>query len=184
VGEDANTFIPRWCDSLRKLDRAVVFLDPYGMQVRWSTIEAIANTQKIDLWLLFPLGQAVMRLLTRHEPPPEAWQERLTAIFGTDTWLTEFYRTVSRPTLFGDEVAIERNAEYPEVLKWFVQERLKPIFAEVLESPFVLKNSRNTPLYALCFAATNRKGAPVAVKIARDLSEKLTREQPHFHRVD
>ena len=34
--------------------RAVLFLDPYGMQVEWETIEAIAGTKAIDLWLLFP----------------------------------------------------------------------------------------------------------------------------------
>jgi len=32
--------------------RAVVFLDPYGMQVDWTTIEAIAATKAIDLWSL------------------------------------------------------------------------------------------------------------------------------------
>ena len=31
--------------------RAVLFLDPYGMQVEWTTIEAIARTGAIDLWL-------------------------------------------------------------------------------------------------------------------------------------
>jgi hypothetical protein len=34
----------------------VLFLDPYGMQVDWTTIEAIARTKAIDLRVLFPLG--------------------------------------------------------------------------------------------------------------------------------
>ncbi len=42
----------------------MVFLDPYGMQVEWSTIEALAATKAIDLWYLFPLGVGVARLLT------------------------------------------------------------------------------------------------------------------------
>ena len=33
-----------------------LFLDPYGMQVEWATIESIAHTQAIDLWLLFSAG--------------------------------------------------------------------------------------------------------------------------------
>ena len=38
---------------------AVVFLDPYGMQVDWETIVKLGRTEAVDLWLLFPLGQRV-----------------------------------------------------------------------------------------------------------------------------
>lgn len=43
---------------------------------------------------------------------------------------------------------------------------LKQVFAGVAEVPGVLWNSSNNPLYLLCFAAGNEKGAPIAVKIA------------------
>ena len=35
--------------------------------------------------------------------------------------------------------------------------------------PGVLRNSSNNPLYLLCFAAGNDKGAPIAVKIANHI---------------
>jgi three-Cys-motif partner protein len=61
---DANTVLKDWCHRTDwQRNRAVVFLDPYGMAVEWSTIREIANTKAIDLWILFPLGQAVNRLL-------------------------------------------------------------------------------------------------------------------------
>jgi hypothetical protein len=47
--------------------------------------------------------------------------------------------------------------------------RLKTIFAKVAENPLPLRNSTNTPLYLLCFAAGNPKGATTAVKIAQDI---------------
>jgi three-Cys-motif partner protein len=54
---DANSVLKAWCQERNwKKERAVVFLDPYGMQVEWSTIEALAATKAIDLWYLFPLG--------------------------------------------------------------------------------------------------------------------------------
>ena len=37
--------------------RALIFLDPFGMQVAWTTIEAVAKTKAIDLWVLFPLDE-------------------------------------------------------------------------------------------------------------------------------
>jgi three-Cys-motif partner protein len=40
---DANLVVPEWCGSLRSNDRALVFLDPYGMQVDWTTVEAIGS---------------------------------------------------------------------------------------------------------------------------------------------
>ena len=60
-----------------------MFLDPYGMQVRWDTIEAIAETKAIDLWLLFPLGVAVNRMLKNDGNINESWAEKLDIIFGT-----------------------------------------------------------------------------------------------------
>jgi three-Cys-motif partner protein len=62
VNQNANTYLIDWCQRMKPMDRAVIFLDPYGMQVEWSLLEAIARTKKIDLWLLFPLGIAVSRL--------------------------------------------------------------------------------------------------------------------------
>jgi three-Cys-motif partner protein len=36
--------------------RAVMFLDPYGMEVEWETLQAIAKTEAIDVWYLFSLS--------------------------------------------------------------------------------------------------------------------------------
>ena len=47
---DANEEIQALCGKDWSSHRAVWFLDPYGMQVEWRTIEAIAGTKAIDLW--------------------------------------------------------------------------------------------------------------------------------------
>jgi len=47
---DANEQIRELCTSTSwQSRRAVLFLDPYGMQVEWETIEAIAQTKAIDM---------------------------------------------------------------------------------------------------------------------------------------
>ena len=48
VNGDANNELPRFCSRLQKLDRAVVFLDPFATEVAWETVEVIAQTEKID----------------------------------------------------------------------------------------------------------------------------------------
>ena len=60
-----------------KNNRAVLFLDPYGMQVTWDTIKAIAATNAIDLWILFPLGIGVNRMTPRRGKISDAWRKKL-----------------------------------------------------------------------------------------------------------
>lgn len=163
---DANTFLQSWCSQMNwEKNRAIVFLDPYGMSVEWATIEAVAKTKAIDLWLLFPLGQAVNRLLTRNHPPEGAWANKLTRFFGTEDWKTEFYRPRQQTTLFSTEETLQKEANFESIGKFFVK-RLESVFAKVSPNPLTLYNSRNVPIYLLCFAASNPKGAPTAVRIA------------------
>jgi three-Cys-motif partner protein len=168
---DANAFIPEWCRQLQPQDRGLVFLDPYGMQVRWGTMESLANTLRVDVWVLVPLGQAIVRLLPQREPP-EKWAAALTLFFGTEDWKDHFYTTKEADTLFGRAEAQEREVDYVRVTR-FIVDRFRTIFNAVLEEPVLLRNSRGIPLYLLCFAASNPKGAPTALRIAKDIARSL-----------
>jgi three-Cys-motif partner protein len=163
---DANVFLGNWCEQTDwRKNRAVVFLDPYGMQVDWSTIEKIAGTEAIDLWILYPLGQAVNRLLMRKGPPTGPWADRLTRSFGSDEWITRFYKPSSQGTLFGTPPAINKEADFDALGNYFL-ERLGTVFTEVARNTLALQNSKGIPLFLLCFAAGNPKGAKTAVRIA------------------
>lgn len=167
--QEANVYLKHWCAQVDwSRWRAVVFLDPYGMQVEWSVIEAIAKTQAIDLWILFPLGVAVNRLLKREELPPPEWASALNRLFGTDDWQCEFYRPYTDRTLFGDLERQRKEASFDSIGRYFV-ERLKTIFPGVAEQPLPLRNSKGVPLYLLCFASGNIRGAPTAIRIAQYL---------------
>ena len=168
----ANSFLRTWLQRTNwRATRAVVFLDPYGMQVDWEIIEAIGRTQAIDLWLLFPLGVAVNRLLTKSAPPPQKWADALTRIFGTDEWQQAFYPRKKQLTLFGEEEVMAKQADFESIGKFFLQ-RLQSVFTAVAPNPFILTNSKNNPLYWLYFASGNPNGAPTAVKIAQDILGK------------
>jgi three-Cys-motif partner protein len=163
---DANQWLQDWC---RMQDwrgqRAVAFLDPYGMSVEWATIEAIARTKAIDLWVLFPFAIGAGRMMPKDFPPDSLWARRLTGIFGTEEWQSRFYGASRSADLFGGEGSIVRIAGVDDILRYFI-ERLRSVFAGVVEQPMILENSKRSPMYALCFAAGNPRGAPTAVKIA------------------
>ena len=170
IQSDANEYLKNLCGKnwIKYQRRAVLFLDPYGMEVEWDTIAAIANTQAIDLWILFPLGIAVNRLLKRDGDVDTTVRHKLDRFFGTTDWYNTFYETVSNPTLFGEEMVIQKTSDFQSIGQYFV-ERLQTVFTGVANNPLPLYNSRNNPLYLLCFAAGNPKGAPTAVRIAQDI---------------
>jgi len=169
---DANTYLQDLCENRDwSKRRAVLFLDPYGMQVTWSTIEAIASTRAIDLWILFPLGIGVNRMLPRRGGINEAWRRKLDMIFGTTDWYESFYRTEVTQGFFGEQTSTEKISDFDTVGQYFVK-RLKTVFVGVAENPRPLFNSRNIPLYLLCFASGNPRGAETAIKIAQDILRK------------
>ncbi|HEV2520852.1 MAG TPA: three-Cys-motif partner protein TcmP [Candidatus Acidoferrales bacterium] len=168
---DANEVLRTWCKERDwRKERAVVFLDPYGMQVEWTTVQTLALTKAIDLWYLFPLGVGVARLLKRDGKIDESWQNRLDLLFGTKEWRVRFYGIQTTRGLFGEEETIERTATL-EKIREFINERLAGCFARVAKG-LVLRNSKSSPLYLLCFAAANERGAPTALRIAQDILDE------------
>lgn len=169
---NANQEIQRFCAKGWSSNRAVLFLDPYGMQVEWATVEAIAKTKAIDLWLLFPLGIGVNRLLTKSGDIPAGWRRRLDLLLGTSDWYERFYRVETQRTLFrNDEERVVKASV--ETIGKYCNDRLKAVFPAVAERPGVLRNSANCPLYLLCFAVGSQTGAPTALRIANALLRKV-----------
>lgn len=167
---DANSAIQAWCGSTDwATHRAVVFLDPYGMSVEWKTIERIAATKAIDLFILFPLGAGLNRMLTRGKRPPREWAETITRILGTGAWESIFYEELVQQGLFGEEVTkVVKTATFAS-MKTFFLERLQSVFDGVAPYAMALTNSTGNPMYLLCFAGGNKRGAPIAVRIASHL---------------
>lgn len=173
---DANEKVPSLCarDWHGERARGVVFLDPYGMQVKWATIEAIAATQALDLWVLFPLGVAVNRLVTRSRQFPAGWRESLNRILGTTDWDDAFYqRKVQKNLLGGHYEHVEKVSV--NVVGAYLNERLRTRFAAVAQQPAVLRNSVGNPIYLLCFAVANPepKAHGLALRIANHLLQGL-----------
>ena len=167
--EEANAAIVNVCATTNwRRIRAVLFLDPYGMQVKWSTIEAIGRAQHIDLWYLFPAG-AVHRLLQREGEIPAGWKNALDRILGDASWRTEFYRTAPEATLFGDLTRETKVADL-SAIETYVRKRLVQTFqGGVARNALQLRNSKGSCMYLLFFACGNPapRAHGLALKIAQ-----------------
>lgn len=172
LNADASEAITTWCKETDwTRNRAVLFLDPFGMDVEWELLQTIGSTCGIDLWYLCPLF-AINRLLMRDGRLPESWSERLTKTFGTSSWFEEFYTTeeTQLPIAgWNPSVQIIKTANQ-ERIKNFLLGRLRTVFVSVAE-PLMLYNSRSCPLYMLIFAAGNEKAANAGMNIARHIIE-------------
>jgi three-Cys-motif partner protein len=161
----------KWCQGIdTRRQRAVVFLDPFGAAVEWKVIEALANTQAVDLWILFPFG-AVNRMLTRDRKPSPSWSEKLTRIFGTSAWEDEFYASSSMTSILDPEQEIEyiyKTADRNSIVQFFAG-RLRTVFTEVAK-PGLLFNSKGL-LFVLFFAGSNKTGVKIANDLLRGLAQ-------------
>lgn len=170
---EANVHVQHICskDWLSAFRRAVMFLDPYGTQVSWQTIRAIADTKAIDLWMLFPLG-TVNRLLNKNGQINDKRVARLNHLFGDEAWYGAFFEEYTERMLDGAEAKrVVKVASFEKIVEYFVA-KLKTVFPEVAPTPLILRNSTNSPIFMLCFAAGNPTGAPIAVKIAQSILNK------------
>lgn len=157
--------------------RAVVFLDPYGMEVEWSTLEALASTEAVDVWFLFPLAGLFRQATRRLTDIDEHKRAALNRMFGSSSWEEELYPQPSDGDLFGD--LPERRRELnPSGLEAYVQRRLGSIFGKVLR-PLALPIAKNPQMFSLFLCIANR--APKAMALATDIGNHLL--DPKRHRI-
>lgn len=166
---ESNEYISEMCDPKKNWQshRAVMFLDPFGMQVSWDTIEKIAATKAIDLWYLFPIG-AVNRLLERDGCLQKGFAESLDRVLGTKEWSERFYQKTKETSLFGETEKLSKDSDFEKIGN-YIKERLSTVFAGVAKESYILRNSKQSPLFMLCFAVGNPNAKDTALKIAEHL---------------
>jgi len=146
---------------------ALLFIDPFGMQINWDSIASLKGTRS-DIWILIPSGVAVNRLLPKTGKVRS--KEKLERFFGLDydDLHDFFYTDKSDNTLFGKYNRIEKLANPIERVAELYKNQLKTIWKNVTSNPLILRNSKNVLIFHLLFASNN----DVAMKIASQIIEK------------
>lgn len=171
IPKDANVALPKFCERMDRFDRAVVFLDPFATQVSWDTVSAVARTKKIDCWILFPLS-AIARMMPGGSSPSQLLESRLDRVFGGREHWQGVYRESAQLSFFTKERSLERSSGSGQIAECY-RKRLESAFERVAPTSRTLRNSKNSPMFELFFAAGNFRGAEVALRIARHILEHL-----------
>ncbi|MGE3067239.1 MAG: three-Cys-motif partner protein TcmP [Hyphomicrobiaceae bacterium] len=167
---DVNVELPRIVANLNvKRNRAVVFADPFGMQLDWETVEAVAACPIIDFWYLVPTGLALNRMATKSGKMSKAWSDRLDRSLGSNEWRTRWYRRVEEDGLFGTIESVEKVVDVGLIEDHF-QARLRTAFPLVAKNRMQLKDQGRV-LFTLMFACSNP--SPAARVLASRIANRL-----------
>lgn len=147
--------------------RGVIFLDPYGNNVEWKTLEAISSTQSFDVWFLFPLSGVYRQTPTDFRKIEDYKRENLNKLFGTNSWEEAFYRRHEEHDFFSKIEKVER-IKIKEIENW-IKGRLREYFYYV-SNPLVLPQ-QGAQLFSLFFCISNRsnKAVGLALKAANHI---------------
>ena len=164
-----------WSKKDAGLARGVVFLDPYALQVEWSTLAALAQTKILDVWYLFPLRDVVRQLAHRYssigpkEPKldrvlgPE-WRELYTLPAQEQDWF--------QTNLWGNEdQEPRRDATSQQVEKWF-QGRIAAMFPYA-SAPLPILTAPGRQAFSLFLAVANP--SPAAIDLAKHFASYVTK---------
>lgn len=159
--------------SRRGLQRAVVFLDPYGMSVRWDTLQFLAATGRADVWYLFPLHAALRQLSHDHSALDPSKRAALNEVFGTPDWEGEFYKHRPEPTSLFDlpDAAGPSRIADPDKVEQFAASRLRTIFSFVSE-PIPILTRRKLRQFSL-FLLSGNSNARAKALIQRGVAAQI-----------
>lgn len=155
ISGDANQKTLEILGKLTRNDRVLLFLDPFGLQVKWATLEAIAEQcVYCDVWYLFPFHRINASIPNKGKRTLGRMKNALEECLGLseEKIIGEVFDVKLEEGLFGDS-GIASRKEFG-VEKLFVNQ-LQSIFKYVHNEPLKLKNSRNGHIFSLVLCSNN-----------------------------
>lgn len=153
---DANEELPKIINRLESKDRALVFIDPFGMQLKWDTLEQISRVKYCDIVYLFPCNSILRAAPIKSKGILlEDMKEATCDCLGMSEQeiTTAFYSESRQPDLLDGSV-LERNVNYDKVER-LVLSRLKGLFKYVFEKPYRLQLDGKPTLFSIFLMTTN-----------------------------
>ena len=176
---DANLEVMKMAGYMRSHPEAKVLclLDPYGMSVKWGTINALAGTG-IDLWILVPTGMIVNRLFQKNGIL--RYPGKLEEFFGLPRQALQerFYvQETSQLACFeaGSSEVRKRENSINEIINVYC-EQLGTLFKFVTHEPLVMRNSNGLPIFHFVCASNNLAAVDIAQQIF-DKKQKKTKKK-------
>ncbi|MCH8616951.1 three-Cys-motif partner protein TcmP [Sphingomonas sp. SM33] len=168
--QDANAKLRALCSSVDwKCSRAVVFLDPFGLQIKYDTLCELARTKAVDLWYLVPVFAMYRQIRTDGQVIADGGRSVDEAL-GTDAWREVVVdKGPVQNSLFGEPVELTSRAVD---IAWFekvARERLNVAFNGRVVDRALPLGRNGLHEFSLMFASANPSGPAwaLASKLAK-----------------
>ncbi len=149
--------------------RGLCVLDPYGLHLNWSVIQAAGRMRTIDIFLNFPVADINRNVLWRHPEGVDPGDiERMDLFWGDESWRQIAYTTGK--DLFGYPEK-EDNETIAEAFRQRLQEVAQ--FGHVPQ-PLPMRNSRGATVYYLFIGSQNASGEDIVEDIFRKYRKRGT----------
>lgn len=163
VHGDANERLPEILKDINWFKkRALVFVDPFGFQLNWTTLETMLTNTKLDAWILVPVAGSNRVFPKETSRMDEHKENRLTEFFGSDEWKGFFYQKTK--TLFDDGTFRLTDDMEQKLLKLYINKIRK--IATYCSEPIDLCDG-STHRFSLVFCMSNKSTR--AINLARKL---------------
>jgi three-Cys-motif partner protein len=166
-GIDCNTATREITSLIPSKSLTLAFIDPVGCDIHFSTIRALADMGRADLFMTFPMGMDLRRNVNTYARRPGQDWTKYDHFFGSMGWRQTYLSALSSG---GWNFAVGKTLE-------FYKNQLKKLgYRQVGASGEILIRGTPTevPLYYLLFASKHPRGTDFWKKIsAKSLSGQM-----------
>jgi len=162
---DCNKWLQELAKAMKENPKyaSLVFIDPFGMQVDWNSIQQLKDTRS-DVWILIPTGVIVNRLLDRKGELK--FVKKLESFFGLkeEEIRKIFYQERKIQSLFdGTEQTIITKISDPinRIADIYI-ENMSKVWKHVTKPALRLDNTRGLPIFHFVFASNNANAHKIA----------------------
>jgi three-Cys-motif partner protein len=160
---DCNTTVTEGLQLIEQYRKAptFAFIDPKGLDVAWTTLEALSRwrkdrlNRKVEMWILLP-DPAISRVLGLRGNRGRGIESKLNKMFGSSGWKS-IYALRDSGELSGSEAL----AEYVNLYRWRIEHVLGYSWTHAIR----LDNISGSPVYTMIYATDDKTGN----KIMRDI---------------
>lgn len=133
-------------------DRALLILDPYGLQLDWKVIEMAGKSKVIEIFLNFPIMDMNRNVFRNDKSKVKGNDiDRMNRFWGDNSWEKIGYN--SEETLFGP---LDVKADNKTIVKEF-RKRLREVAGfNFVPEPIPMKNKKDATVYYIFFASPNK----------------------------
>ncbi len=145
----------------------IAFLDPFGLELKWSTVETLAQVKFMDL-IIYYSQMGITREASKEicKPTPTIIDE----FFGSTEWRTIYREYQKRDEMFYHRKLLDLYKGKLEEFGYVIRE-------VVTDEPLIRSAKRRAPLYRLLFASKHKLGN----KFWNDVTRKDATGQMKFN---